>query len=398
MLVLVVRIVIFIEFLTISQAEPSPTTGSLSKLPIMHGYGETAALSQEKKCSSRNSVDERVSSSIEFKFHHGSASTSEILSPMVPPGLNQNGSVTQTQDKCSMHSPAPPALIAHELPSSQECVVSAPMDKLSANSIGPNVSPTLSPRQANEEGLDGSGSQIHGVNNNVDEGDSFTKRRKMEDSVDFTPVTKPIREPRVVVQTASVVDILDDGYRWRKYGQKVVRGNPNPRSYYKCTNMGCPVRKHVERAFHDPKAVITTYEGKHNHDVPTARNSNNGFAATATYNRTSKIETEESSSISLDLAVGISRVAEKQTNEQVQDLDAEAVPAQIARNNSSTMVVQPPQIPACYVNANGGLNLYESRENHVEGHSFETPPAHPSNHCSPNPGVIFSFHLTKTDD
>lgn len=46
---------------------------------------------------------------------------------------------------------------------------------------------------------------------------------------DVTPVIKPIREPRVVVQTLSEVDILDDGYRWRKYGQKVVRGNPNPR-------------------------------------------------------------------------------------------------------------------------------------------------------------------------
>jgi hypothetical protein len=47
--------------------------------------------------------------------------------------------------------------------------------------------------------------------------------------LDITPVVKPIREPRVVVQTLSEVDILDDGYRWRKYGQKVVRGNPNPR-------------------------------------------------------------------------------------------------------------------------------------------------------------------------
>jgi len=28
----------------------------------------------------------------------------------------------------------------------------------------------------------------------------------------------------------------------------------------------------VERASNDPKAVITTYEGKHNHDVPAARN------------------------------------------------------------------------------------------------------------------------------
>ena len=43
------------------------------------------------------------------------------------------------------------------------------------------------------------------------------------------------------------------------------------RSYYKCTTSGCLVRKHVERSSKDPKAVITTYEGKHNHDVPAAK-------------------------------------------------------------------------------------------------------------------------------
>lgn len=41
--------------------------------------------------------------------------------------------------------------------------------------------------------------------------------------------SRTVREPRVVVQTTSDIDILDDGYRWRKYGQKVVKGNPNPR-------------------------------------------------------------------------------------------------------------------------------------------------------------------------
>lgn len=35
------------------------------------------------------------------------------------------------------------------------------------------------------------------------------------------------------------------------------------------------MRKHVERASHDLRAVITTYEGKHNHDVPAARGSGN---------------------------------------------------------------------------------------------------------------------------
>lgn len=40
------------------------------------------------------------------------------------------------------------------------------------------------------------------------------------------------------------------------------------RSYYRCTYAGCKVRKHVERDVLDPKSVVTTYEGKHKHDIP----------------------------------------------------------------------------------------------------------------------------------
>lgn len=36
-------------------------------------------------------------------------------------------------------------------------------------------------------------------------------------------------ESRIIIQTTSEVDLLDDGYRWRKYGQKAVKGNPHPR-------------------------------------------------------------------------------------------------------------------------------------------------------------------------
>ncbi|KAL9270916.1 WRKY transcription factor WRKY24-like protein [Drosera capensis] len=89
--------------------------------------------------------------------------------------------------------------------------------------------------------------------------------------------SKAVREPRIVVQTRSEIDILDDGYKWRKYGQKVVKGNPNPRSYYKCTTVNCPVRKHVERASNDLRSVITTYEGKHNHEVPAPRGSSSSY-------------------------------------------------------------------------------------------------------------------------
>lgn len=62
------------------QAEPSPTTGSFFNSQLMQGSGENAALLLEKKFSSGNTVDERASSSFEFRFHTGANSTSGLSS------------------------------------------------------------------------------------------------------------------------------------------------------------------------------------------------------------------------------------------------------------------------------------------------------------------------------
>ncbi|PIN19416.1 hypothetical protein CDL12_07920 [Handroanthus impetiginosus] len=78
---------------------------------------------------------------------------------------------------------------------------------------------------------------------------------------------KKIRKQRFAFQTRSQVDILDDGYRWRKYGQKAVKNNKFPRSYYRCTNQGCNVKKQVQRLSRDEGIVVTTYEGMHTHPV-----------------------------------------------------------------------------------------------------------------------------------
>lgn len=108
-----------------------------------------------------------------------------------------------------------------------------------------------------------------------DEAEYHSKLRRIDSENENFPreSLRTAREPRVVVQTVSEKDILDDGYRWRKYGQKVVKGHHYPRNYYKCTNIGCTVRKQVERSSSDTKSVMTTYEGKHNHSVPPARGS-----------------------------------------------------------------------------------------------------------------------------
>ncbi|KAJ6756008.1 WRKY TRANSCRIPTION FACTOR PROTEIN 1-RELATED [Salix purpurea] len=102
-----------------------------------------------------------------------------------------------------------------------------------------------------------------------DDDEPRNKRRKTEIlSNDGGISGKGVQEPHVVVQSSTDSEIVGDGFRWRKYGQKIVKGNPYPRSYYRCTSLKCNVRKHVERASDDPKAFITTYEGKHNHDMP----------------------------------------------------------------------------------------------------------------------------------
>ncbi|KAG6488576.1 probable WRKY transcription factor 13 [Zingiber officinale] len=76
---------------------------------------------------------------------------------------------------------------------------------------------------------------------------------------------RKMREPRFCFKTMSEVDVLDDGYKWRKYGQKVVKNTQHPRSYYRCTQENCRVKKRIERLAEDPRMVITTYEGRHVH-------------------------------------------------------------------------------------------------------------------------------------
>lgn len=39
----------------------------------------------------------------------------------------------------------------------------------------------------------------------------------------------------------------DDGYHWRKYGEKHVKGSSWPRSYYRCSHPGCQAKKVMER-------------------------------------------------------------------------------------------------------------------------------------------------------
>ncbi|GMJ02201.1 hypothetical protein HRI_003889300 [Hibiscus trionum] len=68
---------------------------------------------------------------------------------------------------------------------------------------------------------------------------------------------------KIVLRTESDVEIMDDGYKWKK-----IKNTPHRRNYYRCAAEACKVKKRVERESQDPRFVMTTYEGNHNHPSP----------------------------------------------------------------------------------------------------------------------------------
>ncbi|GAU49972.1 hypothetical protein TSUD_307270 [Trifolium subterraneum] len=76
------------------------------------------------------------------------------------------------------------------------------------------------------------------------------------------------RTVRVAAISDKIADIPSDEYKWRKYGQKLIKGSVYPRGYYKCSTVkGCPARKKVERAKDDPNMMIVTYLEGHCHEI-----------------------------------------------------------------------------------------------------------------------------------
>ncbi|CAN4077649.1 unnamed protein product [Withania somnifera] len=120
----------------------------------------------------------------------------------------------------------------------------------SHESIATTSNVSMNPRNMNMNIMMEGGEQQHGLCRR--EKERVIRKRK------YVP-------PRIAFHTRSAEDILDDGFKWRKYGQKAVKNSTHPRSYYRCTHHTCNVKKQIQRHSKDTSIVVTTYEGIHNH-------------------------------------------------------------------------------------------------------------------------------------
>ncbi|CAI5467465.1 unnamed protein product [Closterium sp. Yama58-4] len=76
------------------------------------------------------------------------------------------------------------------------------------------------------------------------------------------------QQPLLMHRVATTKDEVDDGYRWRKYGEKALKQTNFKRSYYRCSHDGCLAKRVLERRPEDPGILLVSYRGGHSHKRP----------------------------------------------------------------------------------------------------------------------------------
>ncbi|KAI4376204.1 hypothetical protein MLD38_013991 [Melastoma candidum] len=168
------------------------------------------------------------------------------------------------------------------------------------------------------------------------------RKRKLEYSSDEEYYKRPRESNRsraqkvyYEVDASDMSLVVNDGYQWRKYGQKVTRDNPSPRAYFKCSHApSCPVKKKVQRSVDNPTILIANYEGEHNHRCPS-------HAATTSLKQNSfgSSHSMPSSSSAKSSSADTSSALQPTKAEVLQNLSMQQMAASLTRNPAFTAAI-----------------------------------------------------------
>ncbi|KAL3576448.1 hypothetical protein D5086_021731 [Populus alba] len=206
------------------KAEPSPTTGTFTNPQTV--LGSRSSTSYSATTVSSTTFGERKSNCFEFRPH--------ARSDMVSADMNHQRSAqcVEVQSQCQSQSfPSSPSVKGEMAVCTNELTLSTPLHMVTS---GSSVPAEIDSDELNQMGLSSSG--LHASQSDHKTGSAPTVSS-------------------------------DDGYNWRKYGQKHVKGSEFPRSYYKCTHPNCEVKKLFECS-HDGQITGIIYKGIHDHPKP----------------------------------------------------------------------------------------------------------------------------------
>ncbi|KAI3677788.1 hypothetical protein L6452_37058 [Arctium lappa] len=103
---------------------------------------------------------------------------------------------------------------------------------------------------------------------------SWDGQTSMENHDETVKIVTPVKTKRgcykrrknSTTYTKVVSNPIDDGYAWRKYGQKPILNATHQRNYYRCTHkvdQGCQATKQVQMTEDMPPKFKITYNGHH---------------------------------------------------------------------------------------------------------------------------------------
>ncbi|KAM0848594.1 hypothetical protein ACQ4PT_054267 [Festuca glaucescens] len=102
----------------------------------------------------------------------------------------------------------------------------------------------------------------------ADDGDG-ARKRKSGATAQTRPRNKRARASGGEAAAAKRVEkkrTAEDGFIWRKYGQKEILNSKHPRLYFRCTyrdDSGCKATRQVQMSEDDPSLYVITYFGHH---------------------------------------------------------------------------------------------------------------------------------------